>query len=308
MTALVEVASYLPERRVPIEELADDLGLTPMQVKVFRRYHKLGEVCRDDGATVLDLLRRAVAGLETLPGQEHRVRYVLYARTFPVVVPYPHNPVHELCREAGLAHAQAFTVTHQACASGLLALDIASRLLAADEPGALALVLAGEKAFTGETRLVPETSVFGEGASACLVAADGPRDRMLSYTADLHGEFDGDSVDLALRYQQEYTDLLVGAVNGAVAGAGLKLDEIDLILPHNVNVMAWQRACRRLGVPLDRVLLEHVASAGHVFCADAFVNYRTAADRGLLRPGGHYVVAAAGAARGATFSAMVFEH
>jgi 3-oxoacyl-[acyl-carrier-protein] synthase-3 len=51
-----------------------------------------------------------------------------------------------------------------------------------------------------------------------------------------------------------------------------------------------------------------VAADGHVFCADAFLNYRTAAERGLLRPGERYVVAAAGAGRGATFSAMVFEH
>jgi 3-oxoacyl-[acyl-carrier-protein] synthase III len=308
MTALVEVAAYLPQQRVPIEDLADELGLTPMQVKVFRRYHKLGEVRRDRDGTLLDLLRRAVAGLATLRGREHQVRYVLFARTFPVVVPYPRNPLHELCAETGLGHAQAFTLTHQACASGLLAVDVAGRLLAAEEPGALALVLAGEKAFTGETRLVPETSVFGEGASACLVSAHGERDRMVSYTANLHGEFDGDSTELLNRFQQEYTNLLAEAIRTAVEAAGCTLDEIDLILPHNVNVIAWQRVCRQLGVPLERVLLDHVASAGHVFCADAFINYRTARARGLLRPGGHYVVAAAGAARGATFSAMVFQH
>lgn len=308
MTALVEVASYLPPDRVPIEDLADGLGLTPMQVKVFRRYHKLGEVRRDHDGTLLDLLRRAVAGLSTLRGHEHRVRYVLFARTFPVVVPFPLNPLHTLCREVGLGHAQAFTVTHQACASGLLAIDVAGRLLAAEEPGALALILAGEKAFTGETQLVPETSVFGEGASAALVSAHGERDRMVSYAAHLHGEFDGDSPELMNRFQQEYTDLLAGAVRAAVDDAGLKLDEIDVVLPHNVNVIAWQRVCRTLGVPLERVLLDHVSSAGHVFCADAFINYRTARERGLLRPGGHYVVAAAGAARGATFSAMVFQH
>jgi 3-oxoacyl-[acyl-carrier-protein] synthase-3 len=45
-----------------------------------------------------------------------------------------------------------------------------------------------------------------------------------------------------------------------------------------------------------------------VFCADAFVNYQTACARDLLRPGDHYLVAAAGAGLGATFSAMVFEH
>jgi 3-oxoacyl-[acyl-carrier-protein] synthase-3 len=56
------------------------------------------------------------------------------------------------------------------------------------------------------------------------------------------------------------------------------------------------------------VVLDNVPKLGHVFCADAFINYQTARERGLLRPGTRYLVVAAGAARGAAFSAMVFEH
>ena len=36
MTALAEVAAYVPAQRVTISSLAPELGLTPMQVKVFR--------------------------------------------------------------------------------------------------------------------------------------------------------------------------------------------------------------------------------------------------------------------------------
>ena len=83
MTALTAVAVHVPGHRVPIEELAEGFGLTPMRMKVFRRYHKLGEVRTDPGGSLLDLLRGAVAGLEALHGREHLVRYVLYARSFP---------------------------------------------------------------------------------------------------------------------------------------------------------------------------------------------------------------------------------
>jgi 3-oxoacyl-[acyl-carrier-protein] synthase-3 len=90
----------------------------------------------------------------------------------PVVVPYPLNPVHELCRAVGLRHATAFTVTHHACSSGLLALAVADRLLAADpEPDALVLVVAGEKAFTREARYLPGESAFSEGSAAALVGS-----------------------------------------------------------------------------------------------------------------------------------------
>ncbi|GAA2601726.1 3-oxoacyl-[acyl-carrier-protein] synthase III C-terminal domain-containing protein [Dactylosporangium fulvum] len=308
MTALVSVGSFIPEERVPIESLADRFDLTPMQVRVFRRYHKIGSAARASTSSLADLLRAALADLALTPEQVSRVRYVLYARTFPVVVPYPHNPLHDVCAEFGLGHAQAFAVGQHACASGLLAVDLAGRLLAADGDDGLALVLAGEKAFTGEAQFVPETSMFGEGASACLVAPSGERDRLLSYVARLRGEFDGDLEEVAGEFQRIYHDALGEAVTAAVARAGLALDDVAVILPHNVNVVAWQRTCKRIGYPLDRVLLEHVATYGHVFCADAFVNHRTAVERGLLRPGDRYVIAAAGAGRGATFSAMVFEH
>ncbi len=308
MTAIEAVATYLPEHRVPIEELAGELQLTPMQVRLFRRFHKLSDVCRAPGATPLDLLLAAVSNLDDLPSVRHRVRYVLWARTFPVVVPYPLNPLDTMCRLLGLDQAVAFTVTHHACATGLLAIDVAGRLLAGSPPDSLALVVAGEKAFTHDARVVPETSVFGEGASACLIRDDGPRDRLLAYAATQRGDFDDEVTTDIGRFQDEYQASLMAAIRTAVERAGLALDDIHLVLPHNVNMVAWQRLCRRIGYPVDRVLLDNVPLTAHVFCADAFVNYQTARARGPLRPGDRSLVAAAGAGRGATFSAMVFEH
>jgi 3-oxoacyl-[acyl-carrier-protein] synthase-3 len=312
VTALEAVAVYLPEQRIPIEDLADRLGLNPMQVKVFKRYHGLATVCLDSDGTLLDLLLSAAAALDVLRGHRHRIRYVLHARSVPVAVPYPLNPLHEMCRLLGLGHAIAFTVTHQACATGLLAIDIAGRLLAnGGEPDALALVLAGEKAFTRSAQLLPDTSIFAEGASACLVRHGGQRDRLLAYTTRTRGEFDarpGEQPELALRFQREFPATLAEVLLAAVAQAGLRLDDISLILPHNVNKVSWRQVCRTINFPIQRVLLDNVPVLGHSFCADAFINYQTAAQRGLLRPGDRYLVAAAGAGLGATFSAMVFEH
>lgn len=308
MTTLDAVAAYHPPGRVAIAELAESTGLTPMQVRIFQRYHGLAEVRVDPDGTLVDLLSGALSNLEELRGRERDVRYVLYARTLPAVAPYPVNPLHEVCRRHGLAHAVAFTVTHHACASGLLALHLAGRLLAA-EPSrdALALVLAGEKCFTRDAQ-VQAGVVFGEGAGACLVRADGDRDRLLSYATDVDTGLDLDLPDVAVQVEREYPDRLASVVRGALDRAGLAVDKLALVLPHNVNVASWQRVCRRLGLSPDRVLLENVPRLGHTFCADAFLNYRTARDRDLLSPGDHYLVTAAGSARGATFSAMVFQH
>lgn len=315
MTALEAVSVYLPPGRMPIESLAGSLGLTDMQVRVFKRFHGLRDIARDPDTSLSGLLMNAASGLAALRGAEHRVRYVLYARTMPVVGPYPVNPLHEVCRALGLGHALAFTVTHQSCASGLLAIDMAGRLLAADTPGGqdtqagpLALVLSGEKAFTREAQVFPDTTIFGEGASACLVSAFGTRDRVLSYASNVRGEFDSDTGANDMRLQREYRPSLAEVMRQALAEARLTLDDIRVVLPHNVNVVTWQRMCTLLEFPPERVLLDNIPANGHVFCADLFANYQTACERGLLQPGDRYLAAAVGAGGAATFAAMVFEH
>ncbi|MFI9007907.1 3-oxoacyl-[acyl-carrier-protein] synthase III C-terminal domain-containing protein [Actinosynnema sp. NPDC053489] len=309
MTALDAVSVYTPAFRVPIEELAGPLGLTDIQVRLFRRFHGLDRIRLDPDRSLGELLRAAVDGLTALRGNEHRVRYVVHGRAMPVVAPYPHNPLHDLCRELGLGHALAFTVTQQSCASGLLAVELAGRLLAADGAGdSLALVLTGEKAFTRDAQLLPGTSLFGEGASACLVSADGPRDRLLSFVCAQRGEFDAEFGEQSERFHREYRGSLAEVMRRAVAEAGLGFEDVRLVLPHNVNVVTWQRLCLLMDFPVERVLLSNVPDSGHLFCADAFANHRTARDRGLLREGDHYLVATVGAGAGATFSAMVFQH
>ncbi|WP_133904436.1 3-oxoacyl-[acyl-carrier-protein] synthase III C-terminal domain-containing protein [Actinophytocola oryzae] len=309
MTALDAVSVYTPETRVPIGSLAGPLGLTDLQVRLFRRFHGLDQVRLDSGRSLHDLLHAAVRGLTALRGNENRVHYVIHGRAMPVVVPYPENPLHDVCRELGLGHALTFTVTQQSCASGLLAVELAGRLLAEDpRPDALALVLTGEKTFTLDARLLPGTSIFSEGAAACLVSATGPRDRLLAYACHQRGEFDVEIGESTERFQREYRPALASVIHRAVGEAGLTLDDIRLILPHNVNVVTWQRLCLLLGYPVGRVVLSNVASGGHVFCADAFANYRTALEDGLVREGDHYLVAAVGAGNGATFSAMLFRH
>src|SRR5262245_3755960 len=103
MTTLADVAAFLPERVVPVEEIGADLGLTPVQVRVLRRFNGLGEVRRQrPGETLADLLEGAARALPSLRGREHLVRYVIHARGVPVVAPYPVNPVHELLSRLGM--------------------------------------------------------------------------------------------------------------------------------------------------------------------------------------------------------------
>ncbi|WP_037908682.1 3-oxoacyl-[acyl-carrier-protein] synthase III C-terminal domain-containing protein [Actinacidiphila yeochonensis] len=310
MTAIEEVAVHLPSTRVPVAEVGRELGLSDKEVRVFERFYGLRETLYEPDATLSDLALAAAGKVTSLIGEEDRVRYVIQARTLSVVVPYPVNPVQEVRDALGLRQASAFSVTQHACASGLLAVDLAGRLLAADgDPDARALVLTGEKAFTPTAQMIPNTTFMGEGSAAVLVRADGDRDRVLSYATRTHGQFNGGlslTPERSAEFQAIYQDALAEVITAAVDSAGITLGELDLLLPHNVNRHSWMRLCKAIGYPPERIYLDNVPVTGHCFCADSFINYRSAADLGLLRPGDRYLMAAVGL--GATFSAMVLEH
>ncbi|MFF5483669.1 MULTISPECIES: 3-oxoacyl-[acyl-carrier-protein] synthase III C-terminal domain-containing protein [unclassified Streptomyces] len=310
MTSIVAVSSSLPDT-IPIARFQRELGLTDVQLRRYQRFYGLSEVCRAPEATETELLLRAAAKLVELRGQEQRVKYVLQARTMASPLPYPMTSLGPLLAELGLEHATAFVVAHHACASGLLAVDMAGTLLAADpDPDALALVLTGEKARTGKTQSIPDVTVMGEGTAAVLVSADRTgRDRMLGYAARTHPRFGADFImgDAAAKdFQDLYGPGLTEVIGAALDEAGCTLGELALVLPHNVNRLSWIGVCKELGLPPERVFLDLVPHTGHCFCADPFINLQHASELGRLRPGDRYLMTSVGL--GATFAAMVLEH
>ncbi|MFD1050755.1 3-oxoacyl-[acyl-carrier-protein] synthase III C-terminal domain-containing protein, partial [Kibdelosporangium lantanae] len=121
-----------------------------------------------------------------------------------------------------------------------------------------------------------------------------------------HGEFHATrymSTDLFARYRKEYGPFLAAVIRDAVQDAGLSLDDVSLVLPHNVNRFSWTVVARDLPLPLSRIYLDSVPLIGHCFCADPFVNLEWARASGRVVPGSVVVLASAG--QGGTFGAVV---
>jgi 3-oxoacyl-[acyl-carrier-protein] synthase III len=279
-------------------------------MKVFTRVHGLREVRIGRDTTLTEGLLRVGASAVAAAGDPDRIRYVLHAHTLQEVAPSTINVVRDVCDALGLRRAMAFSVTQQNCASGLLSLDIAHKLLDDDEDdGALALVLMGEKPFTPLAQLIPNTTIMGEAVAACLVRPGGERDRIVSYASRTFGQYSaglGLDPESLRRFEQEYTPTLAGVIEEAVRRAGITLADIALVLPHNVNRSSWVRLAKSLDLPLERLFLENVPRFGHCYCADPFLNYAAAREQGRLHPGDHYLMAAVGL--GATFTAVVLRH
>lgn len=309
MTALEAVVAYTPPDSVHVDGYLPGFGLRSAQVRLYEHYYGFSRIPRDPDGRLTPLLHAAATALDQLPDVAERVRYLLHARTILVAVPYPLNPLHEVRGRLGLDHAISFTVTEHACASGLLAVDLAGRLLANDDSDALALVLTGEKAFTMKAQLIPDAAVMGEAAAAVLVRRNGSRDRVLGYaTTSIWGlqpdPWSDSRPDRVL--PQRYARALAEVVRAATARAGVVVGELALVLPHNVNRVTLLRLAKDLGIPAARLFLDNIPVTGHSFCADSFVNYAAARGRGLLRPGEPYLMTSVGL--GTTFSAMVLRH
>ncbi|MFE3323810.1 3-oxoacyl-[acyl-carrier-protein] synthase III C-terminal domain-containing protein [Streptomyces sp. NPDC059176] len=309
MTSLLEVSTHWP-RQVSLADLQDALGLTDREMRRYGRGFGLSEICWDDTMPEKDILLAALDKLSLLRGQEDRVRYVIRPRTQRSPSPYPDSVLQQVRREAGLGHARTFAVTEHACASGLFAIDLAGMLLAEDEdPDALALVLVGEKAYSRVAHHLLGMGVTGEATSAVLVSSGGPRDRVLGFavrTAAVGEPSMVMSEEGGAAFRELYGDVLVETVGAALADAGTAMGDVSLVLPHNVNRVAWVRMADRLGVPVDRIFLDNIPRTGHCFGADPFLNYATVRELGRLNPGDRYVMISVGL--GASFAALVVEH
>ncbi|WP_282205837.1 3-oxoacyl-[acyl-carrier-protein] synthase III C-terminal domain-containing protein [Kitasatospora fiedleri] len=309
MTSLIEVSTHWPTQ-VSIADRQRALGLTDTELRRYGRGFGLSEVCWDETESETESLLAAVGKLTALRGREDKVRYVLRPRTQRFLSPYPLSPLHEVRREAGLRHAKTFALTEQACASGLVAVDVAGMLLAEDpDPEALALVLVGEKAYTQVAQVLAGMGITGEGTAAVLVSAAATRDRVLGFATRTVSVGDPNLVmtdEGFATFRDIYPDMLMGVIDEALADAGLTTADLALVLPHNVNRIAWVRFSDRLGVEVDRIFLDNIPQTGHCFGADPFINYASAQALGRLRPGDRYLMVSVGV--GASFAAMVVEH
>lgn len=305
MLYLRKVVPFVPEHSVSVAELREPLRISHAEVKLLTRFLGLDRVVVAEGLSTLDML--LALGREVLAGTDRsRVRYLIHAHTVQHVAPPRLRWMDALRTGLDVAGATSFSMSHQGCAVGLSVLKVAESLLSGEPAGSTALVLVGEKALSSVMQHLPATSVLGDATAGVLVGLEPPGDALLSTAHRTRGEFhqamnmpeEGQS-----RYRRAYTPELTAVMLDAVRRADLELDDIDLVLPHNVNRYSWSTAARRLGLPLDRIYLENVPKTGHCFCADPFMNLSTARAEGAVRPGANVLLVSAG--QGGTFAAAV---
>jgi 3-oxoacyl-[acyl-carrier-protein] synthase-3 len=94
------------------------------------------------------------------------------------------------------------------------------------------------------------------------------------------------------------------AATQAIAGAGLKVEDIDLFIPHQANIRIIQSAARALRLPMERVFV-NVNRYGNTSSASIPIALCEAIEQGRVRQGDRLVLVGFGA--GLTWAAAVVQ-
>ncbi len=259
----------------------------------------------------------AAAGLDVTD-----VDLLLFATVTPEIT-CPSNACHLQAR-MGAVHAAAFDL-NAACSGFVYAAVTASSMIAAGVHDRVLVVGAEQLHWVMDYHDRDTCILFGDGAGAVVFEASRAGDGMLG--ADLganglagatmvfeslgtraplgHGRdpassklhFEGRAVfKMAVRGITE-------SVSRALDRAGLTVDDVQLVVPHQANERIIRAASKRLGIDDDRVML-NIADHGNTAAASVPMALNDALDRGRVEPNGVVVITAFGG--GVTWASAVY--
>lgn len=307
----IQAASYfIPQTRLKIENSLERFNLTKAQARVFSTFYGLQEIPYAEGMSMVELLAQSVESLLRKTNiDKQKIKYIIHSHTAKVITRFGRSVIREVQQALGLESAIPFGTSLNNCASTLNALEMAAMLLQEHEEDAKAIIVTGERAFTPTVQVIPNTSITGDASAAMLVGLTGKNHRLLHLEMKTAGQFHRGiwlTPEESKTFEKVYVPLLSETISTAVKQAGLTLDDIHLILPHNVNLISWENTAKALSFPLEKIYLKNVKKYAHCFGADIFINYADALSEQALSPGDYYVMATVGL--GATFAAAVFQH
>lgn len=300
-----DIGIYLPENSLELDQICMEPRLSEAEIKVYQRFYGLKRVAISDISLEEMMFRAAEDALKRSGIAAESIRLLAHVHTSPETCAWPNGLLTRLCRRLGLRHATALAVHTNNCASTLSGLMLSQNYLTANR-GGYALLLTADLTFSGILQQIPNTTLCGDAATACVISLNGSGAVMKSLELDYFGEHAKgawQSEEEQARFESDYAQRLATVMQRSRQQASLDWEQIRWIFPHNVNLLSWRNTAAKLNVPLSKIYLEKLPELGHCFGADIFINWRFASP--TLQPGDHIMVATVGL--GAVFGAAVFQ-
>lgn len=307
MLYLNDASCFIPPTYLDVEEAGALLNLEKAHIRVYKKFYGIEKIPAAKQIPLVDFVRRPVELLlqkNNLQNQD--IHYLIHCHTAKVITPFGESIVRRVKQELKLENAIAFGVSLNNCASTLATLDMLTHVLSHDEK---AIIVSADYAFTSVLQLIPNTSILGDAAGAVLVSKKGQCHKLMAISLKIEGRYAKGiwlSAEEAQEFETHYVELLSSTIVAAITKANLSLEQIKLIIPHNVNIPSWKRVSSYLQISLDKIYLKNIRKYSHCFGADIFINYISALQEKQLEPGDYYMMATVGL--GVTCAAAVFQY
>jgi 3-oxoacyl-[acyl-carrier-protein] synthase-3 len=213
-------------------------------------------------------------------------------------------PVSRLQSELDFANASVAGIDQQGCAAIFSSIRLARATLLAEPDVRTVLCVSADRLPHGAPREVVYNLV-SDGACAMLVRRDAARNRILATHQVTKGAF-WDSGSLENEIIAAYFPTARTVIEETVRKAGVTLDQIRWVIPHNVSLRSWEILLGLIGCPREKLYSANIGRVGHTIAADNFINLRDATDAGLLHKGDLLLLFTFG--YGLNWSCMVLEH
>ena len=226
---------------------------------------------------------------------------VLQLDTVPDLFKYPASL---LQTELDLPNAAVVGINQLGCASIFAALRMARALIVAEDDLKAVLCVSADKFPAGRHRDLAYNLV-SDGACAALVRRGAARNRIVECTQVTKGAL-WDSEEIENEIIAAYFPTATALVERTLAKAGLAMDDISLVIPHNVSLRSWEILGRLIGCPPERIYTENIARVGHTIASDNLLNLRRATESGLIEKGDYLLLFTFG--YGSNWACMIVEH
>ncbi|HET9636765.1 MAG TPA: 3-oxoacyl-[acyl-carrier-protein] synthase III C-terminal domain-containing protein [Gemmatimonadaceae bacterium] len=213
-------------------------------------------------------------------------------------------PASVLQTRLDLPNAAVVGVNQVGCASIFAALRMARALIATEDSLKAILCVSADK-FPADQPRDLAYNLVSDGACAALVRRGAVRNRIVECTQVTKGAlWDSDTIENEII--AAYFPTAAALIERTLKKARLTIDDIALVIPHNVSLRSWEILGRLIKCPADRIYTNNISKVGHTIASDNLLNLRHATDAGLVKKGDYMLLFTFG--YGSNWASMVVQH
>ncbi|WP_428241201.1 3-oxoacyl-[acyl-carrier-protein] synthase III C-terminal domain-containing protein [Gynuella sp.] len=236
--------------------------------------------------------------------ENRQINALILCHTSPInTLPVPYSLVSELAQKTSLSHCFVTTITQQQCVSSLYGLKLATGLFKTHPHWEGAIICCIDKILNEEYRLIGDAGVHSDAASAIVVEPESPATVVAIETmTNSHIAKSIHASDLFIN-DPHYVWALVSLIRKTLKKSGVKADQLQSVLPHNVNLAVWKQVMMSLKLSETILFKENFSQSGHAFGSDTAINIATS---GMLKKSGYHLIVSCGI--GGCYGAILVEN